>query len=328
MIQSYNENKGKQKPYSVVIPVAKKDAKFVSTVVKFVFHNMCEVDHIYLITKFGLFERIERNLQENRNKCTLVDEDKLTPGLSYDFVKQCLLAHPHTNVNSTGWYLQQFLKFAFALSEYCGEYYLTWDSDTLPISKLFFFQDGQPLFTAKKEYHKPYFETLERLIGLKKTAPYSFIAEHVMFRKDFVLELIEEINNSKVEGENWVEKIINACDFQEDGGPYFSEFETYGTFCTVKHPGYYGIQHLNTFRSAAAIRGRHINDYVIEKLAADVDIASFEIHDERFPHDIERRKWVMINRINRLKSVSAGEGIRLIIKKLKKKMTGKRKEMV
>lgn len=322
MIQSYNENKGKQIPYSVMIPVAKKDAKFVSVVIKYVIQNLDSIDHIFLITNKKLFKQIVSGIK-NEDICTLVDEDSLIKGLSFDYVRNILMATPKMNINSVGWYFQQLLKYAFAQSKYCGEYYLTWDSDTLPISRLFFFQDGQPLFTAKKEYHKPYFETMQKLIGMGKTAPYSFIAEHMIFRKEFVLELIDAINNSQIKGRNWIEKIINACDLQEEGGPYFSEFETYGTFCTLRHPGFYGIQYLNTFRSAGVIRGRYVNDYVIEKLSADVDIASFEIFDERFPYNFERKKWEWSNRIRRLKSVSASEGMKLIVDKLKKKIIRK-----
>ena len=94
------------------------------------------------------------------------------------------------SVNKVGWYFQQFLTLAFALTSYCKGYYLTWDSDTLPISELHFFQDGQPLFTMKKEYHRPYFNTLQRLIGLDKTSSKSFIAEHMIFKPEFVCEII------------------------------------------------------------------------------------------------------------------------------------------
>ena len=224
---------------------------------------------------------------------TLIDENSLVSGFSFDAVRDYLLKHPNVSPDRVGWYFQQFLKFAFAQTEYCGEYYLTWDADTLPTSQIYFFQDGHPLFTAKTEYHVAYFHTLEKLLGMGKTAPFSFIAEHMMFCKEVVLELIEAINCSPVLGDSWFEKIINACDFKADDGSIFSEFETYGTFCCLKRPDLYQVRQLNTFRCAAMLCGRHITDYVMKALSS-LDIATFEIYHGR----VERRKLILQRRLS------------------------------
>ena len=104
---------------------------------------------------------------------TIIDEDKLVEGLTYGWLKQFL---EERNVYlRIGWYFQQFLKMGFANSKYCNEYYLSWDSDTLPLSRITFFEEEHPIFTMKKEYHKPYFNTMYKLLGLKKTVGFSFI---------------------------------------------------------------------------------------------------------------------------------------------------------
>ena len=81
--------------------------------------------------------------------------------------------------------------------------------------------------------------------------------------------------------------IINSCDFVNDKYNLFSEFETYGTFCTVNYPDLYIPRQLNTFRGAGLIRGRHINSFIIDKLSMDLDIASFEESHAMFPWNLQ-----------------------------------------
>ena len=89
---------------------------------------------------------------------------------------------------------------------------LSWDSDTIPLNNISFFKDGKPLFTMKQEYNKPYFDTLKKILNLEKSVDFSFIAEHMMFNKDIMNEMLNKINLSKVHGQDWIEKILNACD--------------------------------------------------------------------------------------------------------------------
>ena len=61
----------------------------------------------------------------------LIDENTMVAGLSFSEVFGYLKKKGCDSVNKVGWYFQQFLKLAFALTSYCKGYYLTWDSDTL-----------------------------------------------------------------------------------------------------------------------------------------------------------------------------------------------------
>ena len=148
----------------------------------------------------------------------------------------------------TGWYFQQFLKLGFALSEYAKEYYLTWDADTIPLRHIDMFDaEGKPYFAMKTEYHKPYFDTMKRLLGINKIVPFSFIAEHMMFKVSLVKELISIIDNTQIEDSTWFEKVINATDFEAAKcSEMFSEFETYGTYCMNCYPDAYSYHKLNT----------------------------------------------------------------------------------
>lgn len=268
-----------------MIPAAGKDISFLPWVIKSCREMLQDMEQVYVVVPSMELKNCHKTLRKCMDGVSIIDENSLLPGLSFASVKQIIstLEYPKVPV---GWFFQQFLKYAFALSKYAKSYYLTWDADTLPLNKLAFFDSGKPLFTMKKEYHANYFLTIKCLLGLDKTTSMSFIAEHMMFNTNVVKELIDNINKSSVEGTTWFEKIIRACNFNVDMNAY-SEFETYGTFCQDRHQGMYNFRQLCTFRKAGIIRGRFINENLLKSLAFDLDIASFEIRDiPPFPYCI------------------------------------------
>ena len=299
--------------YDIIIPSSKQDISFLPKVCKYIRKNLQEADKIFVITAHNNFNKLNKYIKEYN--VVLLDENRLCPGLSFSSIDNLLKAKGV--FTRTGWHFQQFLKMGFALSEYAGEFYLSWDADTLPLSRISFFdKDSRPLFTMKNEYHVPYFETMTNLIGLGKTADFSFIAEHMMFKTEYMKELLTVIENSKNRGNVWFEKIINAS--VDLAFPGFSEFETYGTFVWVKHAGEYGTQRLNTFREAGMIKGRWIDNKSIEKLAFDLDTASFEMFSNPpFPYNIPNIKATWKRRWKQVKNRKICELTSFLIVKLK-----------
>lgn len=274
--------------FDVIIPVAGKEVGFVHRTVKYIKKNILGVETVYIITNKNNLNKIRRSLKDVSNFMVL-DEDCLVEGLTFAYIKKII--RTYTPCLSSGWYYQQFLKLAFSLSPYAKQYYLSWDADTLPISKLVFFEDNKPLITCKYEYHENYFLTIEKILGLKKNVPFSFIAEHMLFKTSIVKELIEIIQTSIVEGSTWYEKILRAGDFEKDTMT-FSEFETYGTFIMDKYPDVYKLRELKTFRRGGLIMGRMITDKMLKKLSIDIDTISIEIRDEPpFPYNIQNKWW-------------------------------------
>lgn len=216
---------------------------------------------------------------------TVVDENRVVDGVTFQSVRNLLNQHG-LPVRRTGWFLQQFLKLGFCKSALCDtEYYLTWDADTLPLRPLnFFTDDGSPVFTKKREHNQPYFDTLAKLLPLPNLADFSYIAEHMMFNKSILSEMLAEIERSEVNGCTWYEKIVNATNPAEINS--FSEFETYGNYCLNHYPEKYKTQTLNTFRKAGYIAGRFISDRKLRYMSFDLDIASFELGD--YPCGIEK----------------------------------------
>ena len=101
----------------------------------------------------------------------------------------------------------------------------------------FFDGEGRALHSRKAEHHRPYFATLERLVGLQKLADYSFIAEHMMFDRFFVQELVAStLHGAPFSGAELATRIIGAVADEHLQYSGFSEYETYGTFVLARHP--------------------------------------------------------------------------------------------
>lgn len=261
--------------FDVIIPVAFKDYFFLERTIPYIIKNI-NPSSIFIITNIKKSRFISNKIKEEPI-CQILDEDKLISNLSYSLVKQYL--EMHTSVaQRSGWFLQQFIKMVFSLSPYCKcDYYLSWDADTIPLRRLSFFRDEHPLFSQKQERHIPYFETLFNLLHLKPFNDFSFITEHMVFKTSIMKSLIDEISNSHIKGENWVQKIINATNPQAHNP--FSEFETYGNYCMTHYSGVYELRQLNTFRKGGYIAGRFISDKKLRFLAFDLDTISFELGD-------------------------------------------------
>lgn len=269
--------------FNIIIPAAYKDFRFLTKTICYVAENI-NPQKIFVVLDMRLSCYVPKVIV-NDARVTLVDENQLVPGVSFSSIRT-LLSNHGLPVRRTGWFLQQFLKLGFCKSELCDtEYFLTWDADTLPLRKLnFFLEDGSPIFTKKKEHNQAYFDTLAKLMTLPRLADFSYIAEHMMFHKDILNEMLAEIEKSDVEGETWYEKIVNATN--PDDINSFSEFETYGNYCLNHYPLKYQTQTLNTFRKAGYIAGRFISDRKLRYMSFDLDIASFELGD--YPCGIEK----------------------------------------
>lgn len=272
--------------FDVIIPVAGKDIYIVSKVIRYIQKCFDDVDKVYVITNVRYVKKLTRIL-DWCEKCNIIDEDTLLPGLTFENIAKLLRLHKEGI--SVGWFFQQFLKLGFAETKYANKYYLTWDADTIPLSHIKFFNGEHPYFTRKYEYNENYFVTIERILGIQKKADFSFIAEHMMFSPVIVRQMLREIEKSLVDGNNWYEKVINAGNY-ELVLPVFSEFETYGTYVLYNYPELYYIRQLNTFRCGGYIQGYNITDAKLQEISFDTDTISFEIrHEPLFPYNLPNK---------------------------------------
>lgn len=181
---------------------------------------------------------------------------------------------------TTGWYYQQFLKMQY--SYLCKDnYYLVWDGDTIPCRTVTMFQKEEniPYLDLKREYHKEYFETIEKILpGMHKTIEKSFIAEHMLFRCDIMKHMIADIMaNNSLQGEFFWEKIIAAIPKDKLVSNSFSEFETYGTYVSYKYTTSYALRQWHSFRYAGAfLHPEKLTDADYQWFGKDFDALSFE----------------------------------------------------
>lgn len=265
--------------YNIIIPVIYRDYSFLKKTIGYVFKYLTP-NKIYIITDIRFKRFLPKAILDN-TKCVVVDENSLLEGMTQDLLKKMFSKLGRVKMGA-GWYFQQFLKMAFALSDYCDtDYYLSWDSDTIPLRKIDFFDlKGKPFFTMKSEHHAPYFVSIERLLGITKTNDRSYIAENMMFNKSIMIEMINQIqSNNDLEGNVWYEKIVYALEPEPVGLMGFSEFETYGNYCLNYYPDFYKERTLPSLREGSLIQGRFVSDRILEQLSFDQATASFEIYD-------------------------------------------------
>ena len=204
--------------------------------------------------------------------------------LSFDEVKKSFLKQLSSDstidASSAGWYYQQFLKMEFA--NHCdSEYYLCWDADTIPLKPIEMFSpDGKPYFDVKTEFQEQYFITINRLFGYGKVIEKSFVSEHMLFNKAFMLDLIADIEKAPFEGATFYEKILNAAG-SDNINLGFSEFETYGTWVDMHHSSAYKLRDWKSFRNTNFfVDISDITKEDIDWLSKDYDAASFEKYQE------------------------------------------------
>lgn len=265
--------------YNVVIPVIFRDYSFLKKTIRYV-NRFLSPQKVYIITDIRFKRYLPKEIQNNKS-CVVIDENSLLDGMTIGSIKKMFSELNRTKIGA-GWYFQQFLKMAFSLSDYCDtDYYLSWDSDTIPLRKIDFFDEsGNPYFTMKSEHHVPYFIAIQRLLDITNYNSHSYIAENMMFNKSIMIELINRIeSNSQLEGNTWYEKIVYALVPESVSCMGFSEFETYGNYCLNYHPGFYEERTLPSFRAGGLIQGRFVSDRILKQLSFDQATASFEIYD-------------------------------------------------
>lgn len=258
----------------VVVLTSYTDCHKVYGTVKNLAENV-QADRIIVIGCADVFQELSELWT---NRIIFVDENDILP---IDEVRSYYRKLVPVGGNSPNWYYQQFLKLSYA--EYTdAQYYLTWDADTALVRKCSFFDEGskKPFFDMKTEFHKPYFTTISKLFpDVSKVAEGSFVSEHMVFSKQRVLEMQREImKNEKIEGRSYWQKIFHAADTHDlRTTAAFSEFETYGSWMSVRHPNEYLNREWNSLRNGVCYypaMEKALKDSVF--LAKEFDAVSIE----------------------------------------------------
>jgi hypothetical protein len=137
-----------------------------------------------------------------------------------------------------------------------------------------------PYFDMKTEYHKAYFDTIKSLLNIDKVDKRSFIAEHMIFKSEYVKEMIEKIEcNNSIKGNTFFEKIINSISDKDLNYSGFSEFETYGTYIMTYHKEDCILRNWKSLREGIFYIQQPLNDKKVMWINKQYDAVSFEKHD-------------------------------------------------
>lgn len=257
----------------VVVLVTEKNLETLKVAVPYVKTNISK-GKIYVAASKKLKESIEKI-----DGVIFADEDEIVEGMTFSSVAE-IMEKAIGSRKRTGWYFQQFIKLGWA--KICKDKnYIVVDSDTLFLNEITFVdENGCYEFTQKKEYNKPYFDTLEKLFDgeLVRQGDFSFVAEHMIFDCDIVNEMLSDIMKRHPErGSTFYEIIINSVNKEDLPRSGFSEFETYGTYIMTKYPDKVKLRTLRTFRESALILGGKPTQEQLDWAANDYDIISLEL---------------------------------------------------
>ena len=134
-----------------------------------------------------------------------------------------------------GWYLQQFYKIEALLKHSVdADILVILDADCIPLRKIPLVDDASRILylNLSTEFHKPYFECIDRLLGLKRVQNRTFITHPFPIRNAWIIELVQFIEARH--GCSWADAIIKTTDFSLLSG--FSEIETLGTWIANSYP--------------------------------------------------------------------------------------------
>lgn len=234
-------------------------------------------------------EEVGRLVKEEpfADRLDFINENDILPFDDVHNVVKAILERDDVPRGVTGWYYQQFLKMKYSeISEH--PYYMSWDGDTVPTKSFSMIDEktGKPYFDLKYENHEEYFITIGRLFkGMGKVIGKSFISEHMLFKCEFMREIISEIeNNPKLQGDTFYEKILRAIRPGELVSNSFSEFETYGTYVALRHQEAYRVKNWHSIRYGSIY---FIPDKITEEdyawLSRDFDAVSYEKNQDYNP---------------------------------------------
>ena len=227
-------------------------------------------------------EEIEEFVKKSPPQFKVIGESRYTK----QFKDQLLELLPQDKKSQFGWYLQQFIKLLAVKDNQDNEIILIWDADTAPINKLEFIDHkGKLIYYKGTENHTPYFETIQRLTGLKKIVSFSFIAQCFPVNVSWLNELCKEIEDKFQMP--WVEAVLNQIHFSVPNS--FSEYETLGTFISHRHADQVTYSDRPWWRLGNSLLNHvaFLNPNKAAELSKQYDFISFEKWERAKPYFIK-----------------------------------------
>ena len=211
-------------PIDLLMPLCEKDLAILPLALEGVRRQVQHpIAAIYIIAAPS--ERVEAFCRAHG--CRFVDERTV---LGYDAssiglrVRVCG-AEGEQERDRSGWIFQQLLKLSGRIGG--SRWFLTLDADHLLLRPhTFLTRDGRTVFYGSREYHRPYYDNIERLMGFRPDTRLSYVAHKMLFSREELARLRAAIEART--GEAWDRAILSSLDRTQLSG--FSEFELYGNW--------------------------------------------------------------------------------------------------
>lgn len=141
--------------------------------------------------------------------------------------REVLNIDPRLFRHRPNWMMQMFVKLFQKVTQY--PLYLTLDADVVINRKLpMFDEDKRILYLGPEQNHRPYFEFQERMLGLPRLYPHTFITDMNFFDQRIIQEMLRRNGYTQQSFIDKSQKIIdNTC--------YLGEPELYGQYVYKYH---------------------------------------------------------------------------------------------
>lgn len=228
--------------------------------------NVVGTRNVYVVTK-------SECVRETVHGAEIIDENAL--GIDKELIESWFRSHGYST-RRVNWYFQQFLKLAFAASSR-AERLLVWDGDTIAVSpvRLASVHDGKVEVHLPRcpHYHRPYFETNVRLLGIGKVAPYSFITEFAVIDTSLCRKMIDEISDES--SSPWYLKVLGCIGPSDIESSGFSEYELIGSY-QASNGVSFRFGDYRSLRRASSYFGLEADHRVLDFLGKHYQFVSFE----------------------------------------------------
>lgn len=204
--------------FDIVIPVGPNDRTIIEEQIKYTKKNIIGYRNIYLICY---------DPSITIDGCITINENIFPFNIE-------TVSNFHGKLNRNGWYLQQLFKlYAGKIIPNILEKYLVIDSDTFFLKPTTFIDNGICLYNYGSEYHKPYFDHMNKLDkDLIKMNRLSGICHHMIFETKYIDELFLRIENNHKD--TFYNIFLKMVSIKEKSGA--SEYEIYFNYMLKYNP--------------------------------------------------------------------------------------------
>lgn len=212
-------------PVDILIPTVEKDLEMLKICVSYARCNLMHpIKNIYIVA--APTEKTIACAQELG--AIFVDETTVLPIQIKDifyFPAEC------NGCDRRGWLFQQFLKLS--ADEICeSEHVLVIDTDTLLVRPQIYLYGERTIFHCSEEYHMPYRNVYQKLIGESAKGPFSFVSHTTLFEKSKLKHFKRHIEERHQRP--WFQAIMDLMD--KDEGSAHAENESYPQFVISRYP--------------------------------------------------------------------------------------------